>query len=631
MPQEQPESSPQSAPASQPQHAAVRRPARSKTGCLTCRNRKVRCDETRPRCSHCFRLNLECRWRPPFCPPLKKPDGTVSQQNSGQAQGVNMGAAQTGNLRRTSLSSPSLGDGLLANPMQAGFGAVDQMFDYASFMWDAVPTVWGHVSPNQSNHSEADANANGIWANDSSMQAVSSNKTISLDMGHTPDSNSAVTVSESAHPQDGIKNQQSFSEDRNIMDYFIRAIVPPILAEVETQRRWSSVRQVLISMSNSSEMVRCAILAFSSLLYHRQQTPWVVYTQNHYEKAERELAVVEKQPRPQDYSHQRLHLLATIFFLSYVDILQGRVSDAHKHLKQAHTIFIQASPRSFRPIEVRLLSWLRILDGRAVSAGGEGLFLSDTSEALILVQPSPPTMEDKDDMATPRNEELQELDVEDALFQALYHPGILFFQKVQSFMGRISKIDPWHRSRGTVEDETEVMNIASRISKDLRVLYEERPALMDHAVAGMLKPPHVSQNLSYTITRAFRTYLANYYASKVHLHRVAYKNLPLPRETVEALGHIRNLTRSMVETLEPGSALPVSQLWPLLMLGSEEKDPAERAWIKEQILKMEIVATNATITAQVMEEVQIRQDSANARVDIRLVMHDIFDSCFAII
>ena len=71
----------------------------------------------------------------------------------------------------------------------------------------------------------------------------------------------------------------------------------------------------------------------------------------------------------------------------------------------------------------------------------------------------------------------QEDDVEDMLFQVLYQPGIIFFQKVQSFMARISKIDPWHRSRGTVEDETEVMNIGSEIAADLRTLYEQRPPL----------------------------------------------------------------------------------------------------------------------------------------------------------
>ncbi|OJZ87024.1 hypothetical protein ASPFODRAFT_46557 [Aspergillus luchuensis CBS 106.47] len=43
----------------------------SHPGCLTCRARKVKCDETRPRCIHCGNLGVECRWPEPatkrFC------------------------------------------------------------------------------------------------------------------------------------------------------------------------------------------------------------------------------------------------------------------------------------------------------------------------------------------------------------------------------------------------------------------------------------------------------------------------------------------------------------------------------------------------------------------------------------
>jgi len=327
------------------------------------------------------------------------------------------------------------------------------------------------------------------------------------------------------------------------------------------------------------------------------------------------------------HSPHRENLLVTIFFLSYVDILESRVESAHVNLKRAFEIFRQGDKRGFRPLEIRLLSWIRLLDARAVSAGGEGLFLSDNCEAL-LVQPSPMSVEDVDNEGS--QDEVREPDIEEMLFQVLYHPGLVFFQKVQSFMGRISVIDPWHRSRGTVEDETEVINIASQILKDLRRLYDDRPILMDHAVAGRLTTPHVSQNLAFSITRAFRTYLSNYHASKVHLHRVAYKNLPLTRETENALHQIRHLTKLMVEDLGADDCLPVNQLWPLLMLGSEEKNPTEREWIKSQILRMEKVATNARITAQVLDEVQATQDSSGERVDIRAVMHAIFDACFAI-
>lgn len=39
---------------------------RRRTGCLTCRARKVRCDEAKPSCSNCDRLRLHCAYKPPI-------------------------------------------------------------------------------------------------------------------------------------------------------------------------------------------------------------------------------------------------------------------------------------------------------------------------------------------------------------------------------------------------------------------------------------------------------------------------------------------------------------------------------------------------------------------------------------
>ncbi|KNB10777.1 hypothetical protein FOXG_20402 [Fusarium oxysporum f. sp. lycopersici 4287] len=41
---------------------------RVKTGCFTCRNRKKKCDETRPVCSGCRRNKIQCRWPSPQLP-----------------------------------------------------------------------------------------------------------------------------------------------------------------------------------------------------------------------------------------------------------------------------------------------------------------------------------------------------------------------------------------------------------------------------------------------------------------------------------------------------------------------------------------------------------------------------------
>lgn len=36
---------------------------RSRNGCLTCKRRKVRCNEEKPLCYHCRRLHLDCLWK----------------------------------------------------------------------------------------------------------------------------------------------------------------------------------------------------------------------------------------------------------------------------------------------------------------------------------------------------------------------------------------------------------------------------------------------------------------------------------------------------------------------------------------------------------------------------------------
>ncbi|KIW28444.1 uncharacterized protein PV07_08110 [Cladophialophora immunda] len=45
-------------------HSSSQPYIRTRTGCRTCRDRKVKCDELRPRCEQCQRLQLFCEWKP---------------------------------------------------------------------------------------------------------------------------------------------------------------------------------------------------------------------------------------------------------------------------------------------------------------------------------------------------------------------------------------------------------------------------------------------------------------------------------------------------------------------------------------------------------------------------------------
>lgn len=53
---------PEESPTLQNGSLQTRRHMRCRTGCLTCRRRKKKCDESQPSCAGCRRNNLECEW-----------------------------------------------------------------------------------------------------------------------------------------------------------------------------------------------------------------------------------------------------------------------------------------------------------------------------------------------------------------------------------------------------------------------------------------------------------------------------------------------------------------------------------------------------------------------------------------
>lgn len=64
------------------QRAAANKVAkRSRMGCLTCRQRKKRCCENRPKCKECSRLRLNCVWPKPGTEHKNKPKEVKNQEN----------------------------------------------------------------------------------------------------------------------------------------------------------------------------------------------------------------------------------------------------------------------------------------------------------------------------------------------------------------------------------------------------------------------------------------------------------------------------------------------------------------------------------------------------------------------
>lgn len=152
---------------------------------------------------------------------------------------------------------------------------------------------------------------------------------------------------------------------------------------------------------------------------------------------------------------------------------------------------------------------------------------------------------------------------------------------------------------------------------------------MDHAVSGNIGEDTLAKPLASAIIRSFQTYLANFYACYIHLHRVAHRHLARSKSVITALGKIKEMMHFMVTNSD--ESVPVNMLWPLFLWGSEEDDYDECQWILETIRSLQHVATNANMTADVLQETQKRQHEAGARVDTRSVCLELFNATFAIV
>ncbi len=92
------------------------------------RRRKVRCNEQRPRCSHCERLNLQCIWRP-------LPNGVQFQRPLPTTFNVTTNQPGSGLSSETTPTTSTAAS--VQNPRVSPIdGSFNDLFNYASFMWD---------------------------------------------------------------------------------------------------------------------------------------------------------------------------------------------------------------------------------------------------------------------------------------------------------------------------------------------------------------------------------------------------------------------------------------------------------------------------------------------------------------
>lgn len=291
--------------------------------------------------------------------------------------------------------------------------------------------------------------------------------------------------------------------------------------------------------------------------------------------------------------------------------------------------------RSWRGLGRLLVSWVSLLDVKALIAGRDGDPLVEMGDLSDSGSGSQAANSDSDKEATAGEKEADEAfsTPRFLVYHAIVGPAFHFFVTAQQIIRRIVRIDLHHRSRGTLNDEFEVLQIAHKVGADLEALWNSRPPILDVYDQPEELCDTLTRPVAVQVCRTFRQYVASFLANFIYLHRVAFAIYPRTDRVHTAVDKIIQLATA---ELDGTTQLPVSFLWPLFIAGLEGSLP-QRQWIMNEMRRIaendNVVQRhpNADKVLLLLEEMTRRQDASKASADSKCVRRELFPDFFIMI
>lgn len=251
------------------------------------------------------------------------------------------------------------------------------------------------------------------------------------------------------------------------------------------------------------------------------------------------------------------------------------------------------------------------------------------------------------------------------IFNILLHPAFEFHMASQAYSRRIGCYDRHHRSRGTPEDEREVMNACMGFEEDLQALWKKRPGVLSLSAEQL--GYFVSSDIASRLEQLFSIYMATFWNHFIYIHRVAFwtlKHTPIVKKAIYEAGNMmrrsvgqpiddylfdRSLPRTPANSIHPGL------MWVCFLWGCEVEDPVQQEWAVLQLEALgklssldldeapaqgeelfafrldEKAAQNAIRASKLLAVLIDRQKGLGARVDGKYLSQEIFGCHFYII
>ncbi|KAJ5697525.1 hypothetical protein N7488_011209 [Penicillium malachiteum] len=671
---------------------------RRRTGCLTCRARKVRCDETKPSCANCDRLRLGCVYKPPIAlgdswassprqsnhspaaahfVPQTSPSPAVStiQASASSATAVAAVVAAAGDSHRspdltffnTVLRSDDRHRTIPAPaPPTRRLPTESDPFSDLGGPFDMLGFMGGITSELEQKHLDLTSGLAGFTGSPASQ-------TIAIGTGesHTEDGQihaertSPLSPDASSSMVDGMSigsasdvgtTRGSWSDpgttsyEEQLLQHFLVAD-PPAGVFAPVSMEWKYVRPAVLAYGRDFSPLLNALYCYSDI--HKTVTTggkrWR-WAPSYYRVASAEIQACLLG----DVNESTLvKVFAAVFFLMLSELFSSPelCAPGTSYLHSAYLLLqrFDSRTRHWKGLGKLTVSWISLLDVKSLIAGREGdplIELGNISDRgsrskSLEVQglhasrtaSAEEQKEDEDAENSFRNPSF-------LVYEAIVGPAFQFFVEAQQVVRRIVSIDLHHRSRGTLSDEFEVLQIAHKVGADLETLWHRRPSVIDvyghpEALTDTLCAP-----VALEVCRTFRQYVASFLANFIYLHRVAFAIYPRTDRVNGAVNQIIQLA-----TVESAGGeqehLPVSFLWPLFIAGLEGSQE-QRQWVVQEMQRMASARENEPFTLLarhpsadkvllLLEEMTRRQDASRTWADSRCVRREIFSDFFILI
>ncbi|CAG7919425.1 unnamed protein product [Penicillium olsonii] len=603
---------------------------RRRTGCLTCRARKVRCDEAKPHCSNCDRLRLECVYKGP-----DEASTWTSREASTHTQLSVAARSPDLNFFNTVLRSDD--SAIPAPALRQLPGVYPSEFDMLGFMG-------GITSELEQKHLDLTGLAATFTASPQSLPAG-----IGLDETHfdrrTPLSPDAPSLMDgSIGSSDLATTRGSWSDpgtsyEDQLLQHFMGVGAPAALF-APVNMEWEYVRPALLAHARDFSPLQNALYCYADVhkaMMEGKRWRWAP-TYHRVSGAEIQACL-----HGEVAESMLVKVFGAVFLLMISELLSSpEICAGTSYLHSGYLILqrFHNRTRHWTGLGHLLVSWVSLLDVKSLIAGREGdplIDLGNIPEHGVTLRPQTQVspVDSKEDSAEDPFRSPTYL-----VYDAIVGPAFRFLVQAQQIVRRIVNIDLHHRSRGTLSDEFEVLQIAHKVGADLETLWHRRPAVIDvYSRPDSLKTT-LCEPVALEICRTFRQYVATFLANFIYLHRVAFAIYPRTDRVNGAVDQIIQL--ATVESANPAH-LPISFLWPMFVAGLEGTGE-QRRWIVSEMQRMAAVHgaesepasrlarhPSADRVLVLLEEMTRRQDASRTWADSKCVRRELFSDFFVMI